>query len=177
MFRMGKSRSETSMGIREKGFTKGFVGYGLAAVLLIYAIGMLTYQLKPEKRPNPFGAFYTDDDGKSYFTDTIYKFPPFDHDGKTAVMAYVYSSDHGNFVGILQRYTPDAKKKLEDAYAKVQAGQLNVSTVNSLLSSNPIRYGGTEVKLVGSDHWVPRAQMMRPDVKAPDGSPCYPVLP
>src|SRR5688500_13766950 len=55
------------------------------------------------------GVWFTTDDGKTLFTDNARKLPPFDHYGKPAYRAYVYTCDGGKtqFVAFLERYTPD----------------------------------------------------------------------
>src|SRR5439155_23406719 len=47
---------------------------------------------------------FSDDDGKTYFADDVYKAYPFDHNGKQAYRAYVYRAGSGTpFVGYLGR--------------------------------------------------------------------------
>jgi hypothetical protein len=49
-------------------------------------------------------AFYSDDDGKTYFPDDVKKGFSFDHDGKQAYRAFVYRGGSGKvFVGLLAR--------------------------------------------------------------------------
>jgi len=61
----------------------------------------------------PTKAFYSDDDGATYFADDINKVAPFDHQGKQAVKAYVYRfGNHGPFVGYLERTTPEGAQKI-----------------------------------------------------------------
>jgi hypothetical protein len=38
-------------------------------------------------------AFYTTDDGRTFFSDVSDKPTPFDHDGRQAVKAYIYTTD------------------------------------------------------------------------------------
>ena len=61
-------------------------------------------------------AYYSDDDGQTYFKDSVYKFPPFDHGGKTVVQAVLAESNGHRFVGYLMRYTPQAREKLQQKY-------------------------------------------------------------
>jgi hypothetical protein len=65
-------------------------------------------------------AFFTTDDGKSFFVDRFDRVPPFRKDGKTAVRAQVFSCDDGRtkFVGYLEMYAPLDKAALEDVLAK-----------------------------------------------------------
>ena len=121
------------------------------------------------------GTFYTDDDGQTYFRDSIYKFPPWDHDGKQANIAMVYSSASGNFVAYQVRYTPAAQKELQDLYAKAQSGECPLSDVNRLMTTNRIGLGGKQVKMRGSTKWV--SLTIPIPVKAPDGSDALVVMP
>ena len=62
--------------------------------------------------------FFTDDDGKTWFPDDAKRVPPFDRNGKPAVRAHVYKCGGKTFVNHMERYTPEAKKKVEAIYAK-----------------------------------------------------------
>ena len=116
-------------------------------------------------------AYYSDDDGQTYFKDSVYKFPPFDHGGKTVVQAVLAESNGHRFVGYLMRYTPQAREKLQQKYdGAIKDGLPLQRTVLDFMSS--ISGGGTEVKLPGSGHpWLPRSQVGTLDVKGPDGQP------
>src|SRR6267154_2521014 len=60
-------------------------------------------------------AFFSVDDGKTWFPDDAKNIPPFDKDGKQAVRAFVYRcADGTTFVNYLQRYKPEAKHVLEE---------------------------------------------------------------
>ena len=60
-------------------------------------------------------AFYTVDDGASWFEASAALVPPFQHEGKTACEVFVYSADGGKTekAGYLQRVQAAAKKQLE----------------------------------------------------------------
>jgi hypothetical protein len=107
------------MGIREKINAKKSAGYGLAALFLLAAGGVLAYTQWPQHRFAGKTAFYSDDDGQTWFIDTVYKSTPFDHNGKQAVRAVVYSCENGKtkFCAYLMRDTPEDKKRLDDALA------------------------------------------------------------
>lgn len=100
------------MGIRETLNEKPAIAYGGFGILLLIAIGILVlYMRSGAKGPNlekPVGdqAFYSDDNGKTYFPDAAQKATPFKHDGKDAVRALVYQCSDGKpFVGCLLRHT------------------------------------------------------------------------
>lgn len=111
--------------------------------------------------------WFSDDDGKTWFADDRTKIAPFDHNGKQAVRAYVYTCDGGKtkFVGWLERYTPAAKKQLEDVRA--QSGGVMPLEVEART--------GVQVKKPGTGEkgWVsqsdPRAVEIL-EVKCPDGT-------
>ena len=162
------------MSIREALQRSKIVGISLVVVLFAIAALMAAYSLWPRgPRANPTGAFLSDDDGQSYYSDSIYHFPPFEHDGKTAVRAIIYSGNSGKFVGLLVRFTPDTKKILEDEYAKASRGDEPMYMVLTMLSSSRVR-GGMEYKLPGGGHqWSHNI----PTIKAPDGGICFMVNP
>jgi hypothetical protein len=162
------------MGIREK-INEGTVGVIVGVGTLIAAITIAAFYLWPAgPHINYRQAFYSDDDGQTYFEDSIYKFAPFDHDGKTAVLAIVYQDTHNNkFVAYLERYTPETLRKLQKTYSDASAkGTPNdvQEAVLNLIGSPQISIGGTEVKLPGAaNKWVPHGRMMAPPFKMPDG--------
>jgi hypothetical protein len=168
------------MGVREKLNSNRVIGFLVAAILLAAATVQAAYFLwsAAPKHQSATDAFYTDDDGRTYFTDSIYKFPPWDHNGKKANIAMVYSSSSGSFVGYQVRYAAAARKELLDLYAKAEAGQCPLSDVNRLMTTQRVGVVGKEVKIRGADKWVPMASMPRPiPVKAPDGSDVMMVMP
>jgi len=167
------------MSVREKLGEKR-LGIGVAVGLLIGATAILAFELWPRgPHFNPYQSYYTDDDGKTFYKDSIYNFPPYDHDGKTAVWAMVYEDNNGHrFVGYCLRFKPETLKLVQDKYSE---GLKNGTPEASLtfLDTPNISLGGMEAKFPGQDHsWVSRGRMMRPPIKAPDGSgECLPVTP
>lgn len=73
-------------------------------------------------------AWYTDDNGKTWFADDSRKLPPFDHDGKQAVACFVYTCDGGKteYVSYLLRVSPAGQKEIQDLIKKQQAGDTNI---------------------------------------------------
>lgn len=127
------------------------VGSVVAGVLLLIAGAIAFATLRPSRSlPNLKKAFYSDDDGQSYFTDSAFKIAPWDHDGKTAVLAAVYSEDGHKYVAFLRRFKPDAKKKLEASYAADPDNPVKTLDLMAALGA-----GATEVKVPGPNHpWV-----------------------
>jgi hypothetical protein len=146
----------------------------VAAILFLAAIAISVYYLRPRgDRSDPTKAFYSDDDGQTYFKDSVYNFPPFDHNGKTAVEAMLAESNGHYFVGYLMRFTPAARKQLQDKYD--EAGRDNLpgqQNVLDFMASPDITESGMQVKLPGPGHpWLPRSQVGSLAVKAPNGDP------
>ena len=118
-------------------------------------------------------AYYTVDDGATWFKDVANRVPPFEAKGKEAVRAYLFTCDKRKtkFVGYLLRFTAEEKAKLD-----ATAGQPlpDVKTLGE----------GVEVKVPqnGSGAWVsqtdPAAAAIL-DVKCPDGTTDHlePVMP
>jgi hypothetical protein len=166
------------MGVREKINSARTMGFVVAGVLLVVAASQIAFFFHPHRRLSTDETYYTDDDGQTYFKDSIYKFPPFDHDGKQANMAVLYSSDSfGKFVAYQVRFKPAAQKELQDLYDKAQKGDCPLMDVNGLMTNPRIGVAGEEVKMRGSDKWIPLARMPHDFVHAPDGSVSIVVRP
>lgn len=101
------------MGIREQlNDNPQFVTCATVA-LIVFCLGYIGFQVYSEHNPPPppNKAFYTTDDGVTFFADNAERITPFDKDGKQAVKAYVFTSDKGKtrFVGYLERYSDAAR--------------------------------------------------------------------
>ncbi len=165
---MGRSAYDIS--IRET-LQNRAAGLVIAAILFAAAITIGAHYLWPNKwsRINPYEVFYSDDDGQTYFEDSIYKLAPFDHNGKIANIAIVYTDGQRNYVGYLERYTPQARKQLQDFYDSHP--DTPYETIN-LMASPQISLNGMELKMPGKDQpWLPRSRSVpqRPDMPLPGG--------
>jgi hypothetical protein len=115
-------------------------------------------------------AFFSIDDGKTWFADDASKLPPFQKDGKQAVLARVYRCSNGTeFVNYLERFKPDAKQALENAAAGDPTGK-------SKPDQNAIRNaysGGREIKRPGGSNWIASSNYREASqvmaVKCPNG--------
>ena len=160
--------------VREK-LNDSKLGPIVAAGFVVVAIGVLVYLLWPAHRADATSLYYSDDDGKTFFKDSVYNFPPFDHNGKTADEAMVLIDRGSNFVGYLIRYTPAAQKKLADLYNDdVNNRHLSNKEIQHdilMMMHNPdISLRGQEIKLPGPDNkWIPRSQFSTVTVKTPSG--------
>jgi hypothetical protein len=117
--------------------------------------------------------FFSDDDGKTFFEDDRTKIPPFDRNGKTAYRARVFTCDGGKtkFVGWLERYTPQAKKTIEDQMKNAGSGPILLEDQSGLQIKKP----GTGDKGWLSSSDVATIQIR--DVQCPNGSPADLVTP
>lgn len=141
------------MSLKEKLNNNSKATAGIIAGVLVISFGLAAYRMSGESNDPPTKAFYTDDDGKTTFVDSVDRYPPFDHAGKTAVRAAVFTADGGKtqFVGYLERYTPDAIKKLQAAKANGQVDKSGKLPIDG----REIMLNGTEVKKPGDAKWVP----------------------
>lgn len=160
---------------REKPVVAGAVAAGISLV----ALGVICFELFAHGHPTPTvynNAFYSDDEGKTWFVDDIGKFPPFDHNGKPAYRAAVFRCARGDpFVAYLQRFSNREKAEIKAAIAKDPDQKAHWMQAPA------------EIKKPGDSHWL------RPDLSATpaqlaayarllsptcsDGSPATPVLP
>jgi hypothetical protein len=171
------------MSIRESINNHPGVAKVAATVLFIAAIGAIVLQLRaagPAGIPNQTQAFFTTDDGATWFADDISKVSGFDHNGKPAYRAYVYRSGDGEpFVGYLERYTPQARAALEQQNQQPAATPPGPRKPNAAPNAAT---AGREVKKPGEGRWIPAGdpQVSRVlTIRAPDGSNAAlaPVLP
>ena len=144
------------------------------AVLALVAAAVLLYLFFPAGRPGVADpdkqqAFYSVDDGATWFADAESKLAPFDHDGKQAVRAYVYQCDGKQFVAYVERYT---KEGLAAAEAKKSGSgyRPDARTINLLTAK------GREVKRPGDAKWVNKSDraasaLLTPKCPGGDGTP------
>jgi hypothetical protein len=163
------------MFIRKKFADDKKMGVAVAICLLVVAAFALAIQIWPQRKPNLAQAFYTDDDGQTWFKDSAFKIAPFDHNGKTAVMAEIYSYDDGGkeFCAYMAKYTPELKQRLEAALAAAQAKGLPSNSV-ALFNDRQSLNAETLVKSPGPNNsWIPfndpRATPIF-SIHSPDGS-------
>lgn len=167
------------MGIRETLNKNPGITTGATAGIILLAIVFIFYQLSGGGAEGiATEAFYSIDDGKSWFADDVNKVPPFDKDGKQAYRVYVYKcADGKEFVSHLERYTPEGKKAMEAAL-KADGG--------SPVLMEDVMLTGMEVKEPGTDAvkgWVKQSDSMRAgkimELKCADGNNAgiVPVVP
>ena len=147
----------------------------VAAVTAVVVVGAGIYIATQARAviggpPGPGEVYYTTDEGKSLFTDSIGRIPPFDHNGKPAVRAYVFECGGKRTVGYLSRYSDEAVKSLQEV--KAAPGQRPDPKRTTAIGS------GIELKRPGEPNWVkqtdPAAGAIR-TFKCPDGTTPAPV--
>jgi hypothetical protein len=163
-----------TMGIREKLSTNKHLGTAAGVGLFVLAALIVAGTFWPVKQADLNRAYYSDDDGKTWFADSAYRVAPFDHNGKTAVVAHVYSYADGakEFCAYLAQFTPEAKAKLEAAIAEAQKQGKPPGSV-SLYADQTFMKSGVVVKKPGDTTWLAYTDPMANAVftiKAPDGS-------
>jgi hypothetical protein len=117
-------------------------------------------------------AYYTIDDGVSYFADDPTRVTPFEYRGKQAVRAHVFrGSDGKEFVGYLERSNA--------------AGVAVMKRVRNRKPGDPpitpadigVAISGREFKKPGGEEWVPSSRGAEVQkittVSGPDGQPVF----
>jgi hypothetical protein len=119
-------------------------------------------------------AFFSADEGKTWFTDDIRKVPPFIKDGKENLRVYVFSCpERKSFVSYLVRFTPRVKQQIEAMYA------LPTEQQNSLMIGETSKEG-LEIKAPGQTVWLKPSDPRGGDLTMPkcaNGEYAEPVLP
>jgi hypothetical protein len=167
------------MAVRQKLNENKKVGMGVGAAILIIAVGLMAFQLR---RGNgnavtaPTSAFYTDDNGKTFFKDQI-RIVPFDHNGRQAYRADVFKCPDGReFVGLIYRFTDSGRREME----RYLASKVSDPDGSSRLS---IEHRGMQVKPINAAEkaWTYNddvtAERLQGMVKCPSGVPAQLVTP
>lgn len=146
---------------------------GVAAGLVLISALFVYFQIQGPSAPPADGkAYFSIDDGKSWFADDATKLAPFEKDGKQAVRAYVYRSSKGlEFVNHLERFKPEARATLEASRNNKPEGQgpaISAAAQSAHTAGREVKRPG-EAKWVGAGDFRVAAQVVA--VKTPDGSP------
>jgi len=136
----------TSGGLREMMNQNPLVVIGIAAAIVLLAVVWSAMALFGGGGGSSGGgdfsrAYFTTDDGATYFEDDVNKLPPFDKDGKPAVRAHVFTCNGGRdkFIGYIERLQPEAKTKI-DTLSK------DPKSMENMMSRNAIMMTGLEAK-------------------------------
>jgi hypothetical protein len=134
------------MGLRESLGEKKGMAIVAGAMLLVAAVA-----LRREAAPTASNQqFFSADDGRSYFTASVDSVPPFEHDGKPAVRAYVFQCQGERFVGYLERYKEDARRLVLSNIT----GKSAAATPQQVAAVQQAQMNGREVKRPGEKQWV-----------------------
>jgi hypothetical protein len=103
----------------------GLVLIVLAGVGLF--VFLASWTADPAGDPSGNYLFFSSDDGRSWFKAPATNVPPFDHDGKQAHLAFVWTADGGKtqFVSHLLRYTPAGLLKMRTHLSGQSGGPLD----------------------------------------------------
>lgn len=140
----------------------------ITAGLVIVAMFVTTWQFisGPSYSVNHVKSYYVTEDSSSegalatLFKDDVGRITPFDKDGRSAVRAYIFTTDEDRtrIVGYLERYTPQGRKLLED----YREGKIPHATQDAI--DRQLEQRGIEIKKPGDSQWVllsDRAQASR----------------
>ncbi|HEX5242160.1 MAG TPA: hypothetical protein VFW23_02775 [Tepidisphaeraceae bacterium] len=156
------------MSFREDINKKPGVFIGVSAAIVVLAIIWLVYSMrgsKPAAMVLTTKAYFSDDDGKTFYADDVSNIPPYQHNGKKAYRAKVYEvkGSGQRFVGYLEGYDDKAKKQIEESIKK------------GLDPASAMQGVDLEVKKPGPGKWVKVGAMVSPEmthvvtVTSPDG--------
>lgn len=154
-------------------------GVGVAVAVLLVAAVALGYQLVGGRENGAAGpvaktAYYTDDNGKTFFKDDVNKIPPFDHNGKQALRCDVFEAGGKQFVGLVYRFTEAGKRDMA-AYnpSKDADGSTRKSIEERSLQVKPVA-AADKAWDIADETTVMRLQSQ---VKDPSGKPAKLVQP
>lgn len=150
-----------------------------AAMALIVVAGYFIYSQTIGTAQGPLTkAFYTIDDGKTWFRDDINKVAPFDVDGKAAVEAIVASCSGKQFAMYLQKCSDEGTKLIESLHEQERrSGQPGSQTKEIMAVKYDPKY--QVCKLPGDQLWIPTSAIstLKNFGKCPDGSELTSVRP
>jgi hypothetical protein len=101
------------LGIRETLNNKSSVAIAVMVCAVAFCAVVIAVELHGSKGEPPKYAYFTTDDGKTWFSDSAIRLAPFDHNGSPAVRCFVFTGPNGKFVGLLEKLTDDAHARLE----------------------------------------------------------------
>lgn len=150
----------------------------IVALTMVVAIGLFVYGIAggDSVHKGLTQAFYSIDDGQTWFVDDAERVSGFEHEGQLAYRVHVYRAGDGEpFVGYLERFTPEARKRvitaLQDRERPGDSMELRQLYMN-----------GQEIKKPGDPTWhrrgTPEASaVLRIAPPAGSSGPLEPVLP
>lgn len=122
----------------------------VAILLLVVAIGVHGSQHSADELTVPTRAYFSEDDGKTWFADDLQKGYQIDHGGKVAYRAVVFRRFGGSvYCGYLRRVSDEGVQQMKQLKS---AGQpADQSSLERVMAEKG------EVKKPGEGSWVPLA--------------------
>lgn len=161
------------MGFRDTLNQKPALALGLAIAIFGIAVAWGAIQLSRGGGSND-RAFFTIDDGTTWFVDDVSNLPPFQHKGKEAVRVYVFECSGKQFANHLERMTSERKKLAE-------AARNHTAPTGPTAVHGGGANWGSEFKKPGTGNWVAGNDMINSSkilqVKCADGQEPVPVDP
>ena len=143
---------EPSVGVRERLNQSRVVAVVAASVMVLAGAGIGLWQAfggRQEVRRDVQLAYFSIDDGTTWFPDDAAKMPPIERDGKTAYRARVFRCPSGKeFVSHLERFTVEDKKRLEEQIRALAAQGRKVDVAQMGIGPT------MQVKKPGDKEWV-----------------------
>lgn len=166
------------MSIRETIARKPGISAVLVAVIIAGALGAIALQIRDIRSASGNLAYFSADDGQSFFVDDQTRPSPFDYHGKPAYLAHVYRVGGKPVVGYLSRFSDDAIRELKIAADARSAGK----PVPNGSRLSQISFNGIEIKRPGEKEWVrqggdPKKSFSTRPFFFPDGSAPEEVFP
>lgn len=175
------------MGIRQTINDHPAISGSIAGAVCLLVVALLFWE-NSGHRTTPLTqyankAFYSDDDGQTWFIDDVSKLPPFDHNGKPACRAMLFRCGTGKpFVGYLAKYSDAELKEIATLTASLQQRTPGATPAFGGEPDFPM-----DVKKPGDTHWIPGTAATNPQQAAayqhvvvpvcPDGNAITAVLP
>jgi hypothetical protein len=100
------------MGIRETLNRNSVLTVGTIVCAIAFCAVVIGMELRGNKGEPPKYAYYTTDDGKTWFSDSAIRLPPYDHDGSPAVRCIVFKGPNGQYAGLLEKLSDDTRARL-----------------------------------------------------------------
>lgn len=127
----------------------------LAIAAIVWSVGSSS-RTPSQERPT---LFYSVDDGATHFRDDALRVAPFQHEGREAVRALLFTADGGKttFVGYLEKFSDEAAARLREAGDDVRARL-------DLLSTLPPE--STLLKKPGAGEWIPATDPRAASIRA-----------
>lgn len=165
------------MSLREWMNRNSPVAIGVCVLAIVIAIYVIFRQATGGPIANK--AYYTVDDGNSWFVDDKTKAAPFLIDGKEALKAYVIQCGGRKSVALLEKYTPIAKQRIDQVNAQIAKSGTSAGA-DTRLGALMTEENSRVYKAPGGQDWMTAGQagaIMAKLQKCEDGSEAEMVNP